>query len=125
MSLTAIGLMAIAAIGSWLFRQQRRYVLLLISVTALYALQPDGLKAALPTATILLIVVVWWIVTRLPTESDYRLLIVLGVVICVCVVGLSWNPQAPSQVAASVPPIIALTVGTISIGAVIPKHDDE
>jgi hypothetical protein len=79
MNLLPIGLMALAALGVWLLRGGRATALLVLSVAALYALQPAGtLNVALPTATLLLVVGVWWLLNPAPGPEDGRTLLLIG-----------------------------------------------
>src|SRR5215831_20490766 len=78
MTLLAIVLMTLAALASWIFRERRATALLLVSICALYALQPAGLELALPVGTLLLVLGVWWLTTPTPTEADWRTLLLIA-----------------------------------------------
>ncbi|MEP7287253.1 MAG: MBOAT family O-acyltransferase [Chloroflexota bacterium] len=124
MTLLAIGLMIIAALGVWVFRTQRRIALLILSIIALYALQPSGtptvLDSALPTATLLLIVGVWWLVGSEPTPVDRKLLLLfVGVASLAALI----NSLNSGQVLTVLPPIAVLAIGTVSVGAIVPRTD--
>lgn len=77
MTLAAVGLMTLAALGVWLFRPARLSALLALSVIALFLLQgaqtPDLAPAlALPLATLALVGGVWWI-TNIPARLMPRM----------------------------------------------------
>ncbi len=120
MTLPAIGILCLAALASNLLRDllrgQRKIALLLLSVVALYALQPSGLEVALPTATLLLIVGVWWLVTPASTADDHKLLALLGGIACLAALPGSLR---------TLPPMVALGVGVVGLGAAIPKDDEQ
>ncbi len=74
MTLFAINLLIVATLATWLFRRQRLTALLLLSVITVYALQPAGaFELALPTATLLLTLGVWWLTNPAPTTDDVTL----------------------------------------------------
>jgi alginate O-acetyltransferase complex protein AlgI len=83
MTLTAIGLMIAAALGSWLFRTRRADALLVFSIIALFGLQmsSDAGSVVLPVAGLILIVGVWWIVAGSAepiAAPDVRTLALIG-----------------------------------------------
>src|SRR5579859_918822 len=123
MTLPAIGILCVAALGSNLLGDQRKIALLLVSIIALYALQGTDLQAVLPTATLLLIVGVWWIVTPLGASGDHKLMALLAGIACLAAMldGLS---KAPFAAILALPPMIALGVGVVGLGAAIPKEDE-
>jgi alginate O-acetyltransferase complex protein AlgI len=124
MNLLAIGLMIIAALAAWLFRRQRFTVLLLMSVFALYALQPAGLDIVLPTATLLLLVGVWWLTTPAPAADDGRTLILLGCAAMVLPMFAAIGGQSSGQSLRALPPLAAVGVGAVAAGALVPARDD-
>jgi D-alanyl-lipoteichoic acid biosynthesis protein DltB len=79
MLIFSILVMCLAALGSWIFRGQRANILLVVSIFALYALQAGSgvFDLILPTATLLMAVGVWWILTPVAHESDIRTLLLI------------------------------------------------
>src|SRR5262245_44968903 len=125
MTLLAIGLMTVGALGSWVFRGRRSTALLLISLCALYALQPAGLDLALPVGTLLLIIGVWWLTTPEPTPADWRTLLLVSVVAAVIpMIGVIGGVRV-DQALRTLPPMAALAVATVSVGALVPQDDTE
>src|SRR5262245_39389930 len=112
MNLLAIGLMTMAALCSRLLRSERPTALLLISVIAIFALQPA--EPVLPTLTLFLIIGVWWVIAPMPTRADYRLMLVFAGVACV----------AFGLIAARLMLVVgALAVSGASVGLTFPTVD--
>src|SRR5436190_17234649 len=109
MNLLAIGLMTLAALGSRLFRAERPTALLLISVIAIFALQPA--EPLLPALTLLLVVGVWWIVNPAPARQDYRLMLLFAGAAC-----LASGLLAARLMLA----VAATTISAIGVGALLP-----
>ncbi len=124
MNLFAIGLMIVAALAAWLFRRQRFTALLLMSVFALYALQPPGLDVVLPTATLLLLIGVWWLTTPAPTADDGRTLILLGCAAMVLPMFGVIGGLSSGQLLRALPPLAVVGVGVVAAGALVPARDD-
>lgn len=123
MNFAAIGLMSLAALGVWLVRSQRPMALLLISVASLYLLQPAGLEFVLPTATLLLVIGVWWLVNPARDDTDNRTLILIG--ITAAVLSVFSNRSAGLQSFSTLAPMAAVAIGAIGIGAVIPREGED
>ncbi len=124
MTLLAIGLMIAVTLAAWLFRRQRLDLLLLISVLALYLLQPAGLDVILPTATILLIIGVWWLVTPTMTRQDRLTLLMIGAVALVVPI-LRTFPQTDLPYLLRFAAFVAtLTISAGAVGALVPETDD-
>src|SRR5258708_4297314 len=124
MTLTVIGILCLATLASNLLGNQRKIALLLMSVIALYALQPRGLEVALPTATLLLVVGVWWLVTPGSTSDDHKLLALMAGIACIAVM-LGGLNNTPSAAFLPLPPMIALGVGVMGLGALLPEEDEQ
>src|SRR5262245_18043554 len=114
MTLPAIGLMSLAALGVWLFRGQRAVALLILSIIALYLLQPtnSNLEIVLPSATVLLVVGVWWLVSPQMSDQDQKLLPLIGGLVCLMTMILLGRPALERSIQ-GLPPILALSIGAI------------
>jgi len=124
MTLLAIGLMIAATLIAWLLRGKRLDWLLVISVFALYWLQPAGLDLLLPTATILLLVGVWWLVTPALARQDRLTLLGIGVAALVAV-ALRITPQTELPYLLRFAGFVAtLTISAGAVGALVPESDD-
>jgi alginate O-acetyltransferase complex protein AlgI len=126
MNLLAIGLMIFAALGTWLFHTYRAIALLLISILALYGFQTAGGEIVLPTATLILVVGVWWLVIPEPTADDWRTLALIGcaatilpLISAILVAGKTFQ-----QAAILLPILTVAGIGTASVGFLIPERDD-
>lgn len=128
MNLLAIGLMIVASLGMWLFRRQRLDALLVISVLALYALQPagaGGLETALPTATVLLVLGVWWLTTPTLSRTDVTTLILIAAVAALIpILRVVIDGGTIRQIVIVPPLLVALAVGTAAVGALTRAEDD-
>src|SRR5689334_61379 len=123
MTLLAIGLMIGATLAAWLFRAKRLDLLLVISVLALYWLQPAGLDLILPTATILLLVGVWWLVTPSLERRDQLTLLGIGVAALVAI-ALRISPQTELPYLLRFAGFVAtLTISAGAVGALVPETD--
>lgn len=137
MTLINIGLMAVGVLGSWLFRRHRLTILLLASIVFLYALQPAGLEVALPTATLLIVVGVWWLTNANITPDDRRTLVLMGITATLAVILASRlyydiligivlrAPITLGSAFAALPPLAVVALGVGSFGAFIPRNDEE
>ena len=124
MTLLSIGLMSIGALCVWLFRGQRITALLLLSIVALYALQPPGLELVLPVATLLLVVGVWWLITPSPAAEDRQTLLwISGMAVIVPMLSVATRTSIV-QAFATFPPLVVLGVSAVAVGTLIPEHDE-
>lgn len=114
MNLLAIGLMTLAAFSSRLFRSERPTALLLISVIAIFALQPT--EPMLPTLTLMLLIGVWWIVTPAPTRGDYRLMLIFAGAACI-----AFGLLAARLMLA----VGAVAVSAVGVGLTFPTADSD
>jgi D-alanyl-lipoteichoic acid acyltransferase DltB (MBOAT superfamily) len=117
--------MILAALGAWRFRRERLTTLLVLSVIALYALQPEhsGLAVALPAATLLLVVGAWWLVTPSRTAADLRILLLIGLVAggaSLVVAGVI----AGKVILTVLPPLGLAVVGAVSVSTLVPADDE-
>jgi D-alanyl-lipoteichoic acid acyltransferase DltB (MBOAT superfamily) len=95
-----------------------------MSLFALYALQPPGLDIALPTATLLLLVGVWWLTNPAPTADDGRVLILLGSTVMVLPMFGVIGGMSSGQTLRALPPLAVVGVGAVAAGALVPARDD-
>ncbi len=125
MTLLPIDLMIPAALGAWLFRRERLTALLVLSVIALYALQSEtsGLAVALPAATLLLVIGVWWLVTPARTPADLRILLLIGLLACGASL-VTAGAIAGKVVLGILPPLGLAAVGALSVSTLVPMEDD-
>ena len=136
MTLTVIGLMCAGALLVWVLRSQRPTALLVLSVVGLYMLQPVGFEIALPTATLLLVIAVWWLITPRAARNDTITALVLIASAALAVL-LRVGIQTPVidgvvksrlddllQGLRVLPPLAAVAVAALGAGAVIPKDND-
>jgi alginate O-acetyltransferase complex protein AlgI len=125
MNLFAISLMIAVTLAAWLFHRQRITALLLISVVALYALQPAGsLEFTLPTATLLLTLGVWWLTNPAPTTDDWRTLLLIAWVATILPAFSLLGGATLSQLLRGLPPMAFVAIGTVAVGAMVPEHDE-
>jgi alginate O-acetyltransferase complex protein AlgI len=125
MDLLAIGLMILAALGAWLFRSRRVDALLVLSVLALYLLQPGTLKSVLPLATLLLVVGVWWITNPEPTLQDWKTLLLVGATAAILPLASTLAGAALREWLWTLPVVAAFVCGTVAAGSLVPARDDE
>lgn len=128
LNLLVIGLMIAASLGTWLFRQHRLNALLVISVLALYALQPagsGGLEIALPTATILLVLGAWWLTAPAPSRGDgSTLLLIVAAAVLVPLLRTIIDGSLFRQIILVPPFLAALAAGTLAVGTLTRTEDD-
>ncbi len=124
MTLLAIILMALGALAGWLFPRHRFTVLLLISVLALYALQPPGPDLVLPVATLLLLLGVWWLTAPALTPDDARTLLLMAwAAALIPLLGIV-DGVPFSRSFQAIPPLAVTAVGAVAAGALVPAQDD-
>src|SRR5450432_3937969 len=125
MTLAVIGWMVAGALISWLFRANRANVLLALSVGALYLLQPTGFELALPTATIVLVLGVWWLTSKNADRNDTITLLLLTASAAFVVLfrAVIMSPQLAEL--GEFPPLTAAALTAIGAGAIIPKGNEE
>ena len=129
MTLIGIGLMTVAALAVWIRARWRLTALLLISVIALFALQTERstLAVALPVATVLLVIGVWWLVTPHRSPDDWRVMSLIAAITTAAALVravLLTDPSAILEAARVLPPLMAVGAVAVSVGALVPSTDE-
>ena len=99
MNLGAVLVMIIVALAAW-WLPRRLDALLVMSLIALFALQsgPDPLLVALPVATVLLVLGVWWLVTPAAAPEDRRTALLIALItVGAALIRAALFPLAPDQ----------------------------
>ncbi|MCC7209573.1 MAG: MBOAT family protein [Anaerolineae bacterium] len=129
MTLGAVLVMIVAALAAWML-PRRLDGLLVMSLIALFALQsgPDPLLVALPVATVLLVLGVWWLVTPDAAPEDRRAALLIALItFAVALARAALVPQAPDQPATTLRlpllalgPLLAAGAGAAALGWLVP-----